>query len=83
MHGNVTAKDVLTFSVRWALNRPGVDVVLWGARKPEQLSPIPRILGWKTGPEDAFRIDRILEASVPDPVGPEFMDSPESVSTTD
>lgn len=76
-------KDVLTFSVRWALDRPGVDVVLWGARKPEQLSPIPRILGWKTGPEDASRIDRILEESVPDPVGPEFMAPPESVSTTD
>lgn len=71
-------KDVLSFSVRWALDRPGVDVVLWGARKPEQLAPIGDILGWKTGLGDAEKVDRILEETVPEPIGPEFMAPPEA-----
>jgi aryl-alcohol dehydrogenase-like predicted oxidoreductase len=68
-------RGVLAFAVRWILDR-GVDVALWGARKPEQLDSIADVSGWQLTEEDMQAVDRILETHITDPVGPEFMAPP-------
>ena len=70
--------DVLHLAVRWLLDHPGVGVALWGARRPEQVEPVPEMFGWSLSASDKQAIDRILEETVRDPVGPEFMAPPET-----
>jgi aryl-alcohol dehydrogenase-like predicted oxidoreductase len=70
-------RRVLHLAVRWALDQPGVSVALWGARRPEQLDPLPAVFGWSLDDDARAEIDEILEETVPEPVGPEFMAPPE------
>ncbi|MDX1661394.1 MAG: aldo/keto reductase, partial [Gemmatimonadota bacterium] len=70
-------KRVIHLAARWALDRPGVDVVLWGARRPDQLEPIEEVWDFEVDDEAAAEIDRIVAEHVPDPVGPEFMAPPD------
>ncbi len=60
-------RTVLELAVRWLLDRPGVSVVLWGARRPAQLDPLPRVLGWRMGPEAMARVDEIVRAHLAEP----------------
>lgn len=69
-------KRVLPLAVRWVLDQPGVTAALWGARRPDQLSPLEEILGWTLTDHARERIDRILRETITDPVGPEFMAPP-------
>jgi len=68
-------RSVLALAVRWILDQ-GPAVALWGARKPDQLSPIGDVLDWRL--DDAARdaIDGILAEAITDPIGPEFMAPP-------
>jgi aryl-alcohol dehydrogenase-like predicted oxidoreductase len=66
-------KTVLELAVRWVLDRPGVSVALWGARRPEQLDAVTGVLGWKLDAAAMAEIDRIVNESVTDPVGPEYL----------
>jgi aryl-alcohol dehydrogenase-like predicted oxidoreductase len=66
-------KSVLELAVRWVLDRPGVSVALWGARRPDQLDAVSGVLDWKLDASAMAEIDRIVEESVPDPVGPEYL----------
>ena len=69
-------KRVIHLALRWALDQPGVSIALMGARHPNQLDPIDKVMGW-TLTNDAIReIDGILRSIVTDPVGPEFMAPP-------
>ncbi len=68
-------KALLPFAVRWVLDQ-GVDIALWGGRKPAQMEPIPEVMGWRMDAQAMSRIDDILSATVTDPVGPEFMAPP-------
>jgi aryl-alcohol dehydrogenase-like predicted oxidoreductase len=68
-------KRVIHLAVRWLLD-VGVDVALWGARNPEQLDPAERVSGWHLGAAALAEIDRILDETIEDPVGPEFMAPP-------
>jgi len=68
-------KKVLSLAVRWLLDR-GVEVILWGARHPNQLDPLDDVWGWKIKGKDFQEIDRILSETIKDPVGPEFMAPP-------
>jgi aryl-alcohol dehydrogenase-like predicted oxidoreductase len=68
-------RRVIHLAVRWILDQ-GVDVALWGARTPEQLDPVEEVSGWTLTEEDKTEIDRILDATIADPVGPEFMAPP-------
>lgn len=68
-------RRVIELAVRWILDQ-GVEVALWGARKPEQLDPVEDVFGWQLAREDLAEIDRILEETIDDPVGPEFMAPP-------
>lgn len=66
-------KTVLELAARWVLDRPGISVALWGARRPEQLDAVAGVLGWKLSAAAMAEIDRIVAESVTDPVGPEYL----------
>jgi aryl-alcohol dehydrogenase-like predicted oxidoreductase len=66
-------KSVLELAARWVLDRPGVTVALWGARRPEQLDAVGGVVGWKLDSAAMAEIDRIVAESVTDPVGPEYL----------
>lgn len=68
-------RRVIHLAVRWILDQ-GVDVALWGARTPDQLAPIEEISGWSLTDDDRAEIDRILDETIDDSVGPEFMAPP-------
>jgi aryl-alcohol dehydrogenase-like predicted oxidoreductase len=69
-------KRVIHLAVRWLLDQPGVGVALWGARHPEQLTPINEVTGWSLTKSDFAAIDAILRETISNPVGPEFMAPP-------
>jgi aryl-alcohol dehydrogenase-like predicted oxidoreductase len=68
-------KSVLALAVRWVLDQ-GPTIALWGARKPGQLAPVDDVMGWSLTPDAKREIDRILQATIRDPIGPEFMAPP-------
>lgn len=70
-------RSLVELAVRWLLDQPGVSIALWGARRPDQLEAIPKVLElWRLTPRQLARIDEILEAHVRNAVGPEFMAPP-------
>jgi aryl-alcohol dehydrogenase-like predicted oxidoreductase len=69
-------KRVIHLAVRWVLDSQPLSIALWGARHPAQLDPIADAMGWKLDAAALAEIDRIVAASVRDPVGPEFMAPP-------
>jgi aryl-alcohol dehydrogenase-like predicted oxidoreductase len=69
-------KRVLELAIRWTLDQPFVTVALWGARRPNQLTPVADVGGWKLDLAALKAIDEIVRDSVTDPVGPEFMAPP-------
>lgn len=68
-------RSLVALAVRWSLDK-GVDIALWGARKPQELDPIEEVLGWNLAPEDFREIDQIIAETVTDPIGPQFMSPP-------
>jgi aryl-alcohol dehydrogenase-like predicted oxidoreductase len=66
-------KSVLELAARWVLDRPGICVALWGARRPEQLDAVAGVMGWKLDTAAMAQIDQIVAESVTDPVGPEYL----------
>jgi aryl-alcohol dehydrogenase-like predicted oxidoreductase len=73
-------KRVVHLALRWILDQQGEGFALWGARKPEQLDPIDQVYGWKLDAAALAEIDRILAATIKNPVGPEFMAPPERIA---
>ncbi len=69
-------RRAIHLALAWVLAQPGVGVALWGARRPEQLEPLEGLEGIELDEAALREIDRILEESVTDPVGPEFMAPP-------
>jgi len=68
-------KRVIHLAIRWVLDQ-GVSTALWGARKPDQLQPVADVAGWRLDADAMAEIERILAATITDPVGPEFMAPP-------
>jgi aryl-alcohol dehydrogenase-like predicted oxidoreductase len=68
-------KHVIHLAIRWMLDQ-GITTALWGARHPVQLQPVGEVSGWQLDASAKAEIDRILEAAISDPVGPEFMAPP-------
>ncbi len=66
-------RRVVHLAMRWVLDRPGVSVALWGARKPEQLEPLEGMLGWQLTEADMETIDALVARHVDTPIGPEYM----------
>ncbi len=75
-------KNVLALAVRWILDRSSNTIALWGARRPDQLTPAGEVLGWSLDDQAMREIDHILEETVKDPVGPQFMAPPRRVANT-
>jgi aryl-alcohol dehydrogenase-like predicted oxidoreductase len=69
-------KHVMDLAVRWVLDQPGVSAAIWGARHPPQLEAVTGALDWKLDADTLTEIDRILQQTITDPVGPEFMAPP-------
>jgi aryl-alcohol dehydrogenase-like predicted oxidoreductase len=68
-------KRVIHLAVRWMLDQ-GITTALWGARHPAQLQPVDQVSGWRLDAHAKEEIDRILAATISDPVGPDFMAPP-------
>jgi aryl-alcohol dehydrogenase-like predicted oxidoreductase len=66
-------KSVAQLAVRWVLDRPGISVALWGAKRPDQLDAVAGVMGWRLDADTMAEIDRIVAESVTDPVGPEYL----------
>jgi aryl-alcohol dehydrogenase-like predicted oxidoreductase len=73
---DVFNKRVIHLAVRWMLDQ-GIDVALWGGRRPDQLQAALGVAGWSIDRANRARIDRILSEAIADPVGPEFMAPPQ------
>jgi aryl-alcohol dehydrogenase-like predicted oxidoreductase len=69
-------KRVLELALRWTLDQPFVTAALWGARHPDQLTPIADVTDWKLDAAALKTINEIVRESIADPVGPEFMAPP-------
>lgn len=54
----------------------GVDGGLWGGRQPKQIEPAIDVAAWWLNRVSRALIERVNNAAVPDPVGPEFMAHP-------
>jgi aryl-alcohol dehydrogenase-like predicted oxidoreductase len=65
-------RRVIHLAVRWMLDK-GIGVALWGGRHPDQVEAALGIAGWSLNGADRELIERIVNATVTDPVGPEFM----------
>lgn len=66
-------KRVIHLAIRWLLDQPHVDVVLWGARRPSQIAAVPEVLGWKLDNATMQMVDQIILNTIPEPIGLEFM----------
>jgi aryl-alcohol dehydrogenase-like predicted oxidoreductase len=66
-------KTLPQLAVRWVLDRIGVSVALWGARRPDQLDAVAGAVGWELDTATMAEIDRIVNEAIPDPIGPEYL----------
>ena len=73
-------KRVIHLAARWVLDRCDANIALWGARRADQLAPIADVVGWRIDSSAMAEIDRILQETVKDPVGPEFMAPPDRLA---
>ncbi len=69
-------KSVIHLAIRWILDQKGADIALLGARKPHQLDFINDIFDFTVSSQDCHEIDLIINRSITNPVGPEFMAPP-------
>jgi aryl-alcohol dehydrogenase-like predicted oxidoreductase len=69
-------KHVMELAVHWVFAQPGVSAALWGARHPEELDAVTGVLEWNLDAETRAAIDQILQRTIANPVGPEFMAPP-------
>jgi aryl-alcohol dehydrogenase-like predicted oxidoreductase len=65
-------RHVIHLAVRWMLDQ-GISVALWGGRHPDQVEAALEVAGWSLNTADRELIERIVNAAIKDPVGPEFM----------
>jgi aryl-alcohol dehydrogenase-like predicted oxidoreductase len=73
-------RSVIHLAVRWVLDRGEANIALWGARRADQLSPIANVAGWCIDSAAMAEIDRILQETIRDPIGPEFMAPPDRLA---
>ncbi|GAV30777.1 predicted oxidoreductases [Coriobacteriaceae bacterium EMTCatB1] len=59
-------RRVIHLAVRWLLDQPGMSVVLWGARRPEQLDAVDGVWGFSLD-DDAFREIGKIVSGLEDP----------------
>ncbi|GAB3066995.1 aldo/keto reductase [Salinicoccus sesuvii] len=59
-------KSIPQLAMRWVLSQPGLDIALWGARKPEQLKDVEGTTNWILDETELREIDDILKRYVDD-----------------
>ena len=69
-------KQVIHLAVRWVLDQPGASIALWGARRPEQVEEVDKVMGLSLDAEAKEAINKIISETIKDPIGPEFMAPP-------
>jgi aryl-alcohol dehydrogenase-like predicted oxidoreductase len=69
-------RSVIQLAVRWMLDQ-GISVALWGGRHPDQVEAALGVAGWSLNTAQRELIERIVNAAVLDPIGPEFMAPPQ------
>jgi len=69
-------RSVIHLAVRWMLDQ-GISVALWGGRHPQQVEATLGVAGWSLNAAQRGLIENIVNATVVDPVGPEFMAPPQ------
>jgi len=69
----VVGADADGARLRRTLLDQGIGVALWGARRPDQLRATAGVAGWSLDRVTLAAIDRILNETITDPIGPEFM----------
>jgi aryl-alcohol dehydrogenase-like predicted oxidoreductase len=69
-------KRVIHLAVRWLLDQPGVGIALWGARRPEQVKPVHKVMGWSLDTQAHRTINKIIRETIKNPIGPGFMAPP-------
>jgi aryl-alcohol dehydrogenase-like predicted oxidoreductase len=69
-------KHVMELAVHWVLAQPGITSALWGARHPAELDAVTGVLEWNLDADTRTVIDEILQRTITNPVGPEFMAPP-------
>jgi aryl-alcohol dehydrogenase-like predicted oxidoreductase len=65
-------RRVIHLAVRWMLDQ-GISAALWGGRHPNQVEAALDVAGWSLDGANRQLIERIVDAAIIDPVGPEFM----------
>src|SRR6202165_5189538 len=73
-------RRVIHLALRWVLDRGETNIALWGARRADQLSPIADVIGWHIDGSAMTEIDLILQETIRDPIGPEFMAPPDRLA---
>ena len=73
-------RRVIQLAVRWVLDRGEMNIALWGARHADQLAPTADVVGWRIDSSAMAEIDQILQETIRDPVGPEFMAPPDRLA---
>jgi len=73
-------RRVIQLAVRWVLDRGEMNIALWGARRADQLAPIADVAGWHIDSSAMAQIDQILQETIKDPIGPEFMAPPDRLA---
>ncbi|MBD3167911.1 MAG: general stress protein [candidate division Zixibacteria bacterium] len=69
-------KSVIHLAARWALDK-GMDIALWGARRPDQLDALDDVMGWKMDKDALSEIENIVKNNIPNEVNdPDFMAPP-------
>jgi aryl-alcohol dehydrogenase-like predicted oxidoreductase len=71
-------RRVIHLAVRWMLDQ-GVSVAPWGGRHPDQVKAAADIAGWSLNAAHRDLIERIVNAAIENPLGPEFMAPPPRV----
>ena len=71
-----TAEAMRELHVEGKIKTIGVSTCLWGARRPGQLAPVIEVMGGTLDANAMAEIDRILDETIQQPVGPQFMAPP-------
>ncbi|ADI73862.1 aldo/keto reductase [Methanohalobium evestigatum Z-7303] len=68
-------KSMIDLAIQWILDKANT-VALWGAWKPEHIDDVNLLSNWSVDKETRYRIEKIVNEYVNDPVGPEFLEPP-------
>lgn len=74
-------RKLIDLAIQWVLDNEN-SVALWGAWKPEYLEEVNNVLGRGLDSSIRENTDQILEETIKDPVGPEFLAPPTRSDST-